>query len=540
MASVGGRASLASKPAWLLLPLAALVWVQVAGVPSTNLGGFDEWLVLDLVSRGVLASPYANRPFDFLWFWPASRLPGYGFGSFGLLFALYSWLGAWLVWWICRKVAPCRPLMAAAAAAFFVVWYPGDLARLGAVDRAHYSGVTLGALLSVALLLEAWARGSRAFLALGILVTIVVGRGYEGTLGLLAGAPLLLWASRKPGRRTWLWALVWEGGVAVVALLVAAPILGFRPANPSYQGSVLGLSAGPATWLLRIGWQYVYHLLPLVTSSPSELLAWKAPVSAALLAVGLLGASRAGDPAEPDRELWTPMLAGLVFAALGYSLVVLGMSRASAYRLEFLAGPGISVFLASVVCLIGRLFGPRWRLPVTVALAGWIVAVGAGRLVAMQGTWEDAGAYPRQSAMLRGLTRVVPDVKAGTIVVVLDEGAAWKANFTFEHAVRYLYQGRAAGCVWKGWAFLYHTSFVPAGVRFEPLAEIREAWRVPLHTYRYDEVVVVRFTGAGEVEVLGAWPDALPPLPEGARYDPASRILRDGPPVPERAVLSQG
>ena len=43
----------------------------------TNFGGADEWLLLDLSSRGILGIPYANRPLVLLWqALPARLLPG--------------------------------------------------------------------------------------------------------------------------------------------------------------------------------------------------------------------------------------------------------------------------------------------------------------------------------------------------------------------------------------------------------------------------------------------------------------------------------
>ncbi len=524
--------------AWVLCVLAALVGVQVFRTPSTNFGGFDEWLVLDLASRGIVNAPYANRPFNFLWLRPASWLPGYGFGSFATLFAVYSVAGAWILYALCRRLAPNRPSVAFLAAAFFLVWFPGDLARLSTIDRAHYSGITLGTLAAVGLLVEAWVRRRPTILFAAMVAAVVTAWSYEGNLALLAAAPVLLGAPGGDRRRWWVWVLAWEGVVALIAAFAAAPILGIGPRHPSYQGSVLGLSAGPLTWLSRVGRQYVYHLLPLAASAPSELLVWKVPLTVALLAVGLVAATAPAEAAGADRDLRKMMLGGLAFAGLGYGIVVLGMAAASAYRLEFLAGPGMAVFLAAVVCQVGDLLASRWRLPVTIVLAGWVGGVGAGRLVAMQSAWDGGSAYPKQSEMLRGLTGVAPDLKAGTMVIVLDEGAAWRANFTFEHAVRYLYEGRAAGCVWRAWAFLYHTSFGRQGLRFEPLPEIREALEVSAHTFRYDEIVVVRFTRTGQVVLVDPWPDALPALPEGARYDPGSRIVRNGSPIPEQAVLS--
>jgi hypothetical protein len=122
------------------------------------------------------------------------------------------------------------------------------------------------------------------------------------------------------------------------------------------------------------------------------------------------------------------------------------------------------------------------------------------------------------------------------MVLLLDDGQAWRATFGFHHAVRYLYQGRAAGCVWGAWNALYPATLGPDGLSSEPWSVIRGPWGVHPHTYGFDEIVVVRFSG-GDLEVLREWPAALPPLPGGARYDPGGRIVGLSHDVAERRVL---
>ena len=58
------------------------------------------------------------------------------------------------------------------------------------------------------------------------------------------------------------------------------------------------------------------------------------------------------------------------------------------------------------------------------------------------------------------------------------------------------------------------------------------------HIGQKDEIVVVRFMPSGEAKLVKAWPPELPPLPEGARYDPQARIVTGGAPIPEQAVLA--
>ena len=74
---------------WIALTIGAVALVQQAWVSPTNFGGADEWLLLDLSSRGVLGVPYANRPLVLLWQAPAAGLfPGdlRGFWLFATLY----------------------------------------------------------------------------------------------------------------------------------------------------------------------------------------------------------------------------------------------------------------------------------------------------------------------------------------------------------------------------------------------------------------------------------------------------------------------
>jgi hypothetical protein len=48
---------------------------------------------------------------------------------------------------------------------------------------------------------------------------------------------------------------------------------------------------------------------------------------------------------------------------------------------------------------------------------------------------------------------------------------------------------------------------------------------MPATRHAYDEIVVVRVDGAGNVSLEPRWPSGLPPFPGSARYAPAERIV---------------
>jgi hypothetical protein len=145
-----------------------------------------------------------------------------------------------------------------------------------------------------------------------------------------------------------------------------------------------------------------------------------------------------------------------------------------------------------------------------------------------------------QHRLLAELTAQAPDFEPGTLVVLIDEPKAFPATFTFRHAVEYLYDGRATGYVWDASDYLYPMSFGTDGLHSEPWPVIREAWASPARVYRYDEVVVARFARTGQLSLLQTWPDVLPALPPGARYEPQARIRRGGALPSARAILRSG
>jgi hypothetical protein len=173
------------------------------------------------------------------------------------------------------------------------------------------------------------------------------------------------------------------------------------------------------------------------------------------------------------------------------------------------------------------------------ACGAWIVWVGASRTAALQREWDESSLWSAQNRALVELTDLVPRTARNTLIVFIDERGAWPANFTFRHAVEYLYGGEA-----KGWvpgahgAYLYPAVFTGRGLRYEPWAAIREAWRAPVTEHGFDEMIAVRFDREGRLRIEDDWPAALlPPLPEGARYAPRLRILPAAPTMPSRRIL---
>jgi hypothetical protein len=199
---------------------------------------------------------------------------------------------------------------------------------------------------------------------------------------------------------------------------------------------------------------------------------------------------------------------------------------ATAARTQVLSAPGIGLLLAAAIVLVSLHLPPAFRTGSACLLAGAVVALGTGRVVAMQRQWDGASAYPAQARLLAALREAAPDLRPHTLVVLLDADRTFEATFTLRHALAFVYSPAVAGWAWGGHEFLYAARFTPEGVRWEPWPAIRGPWQDPATVFGYDELVIADHR-TGAVTILEAWPDGvLPPLPPGAVYDPARRIGR--------------
>jgi hypothetical protein len=516
---------------WLLPPLLVAFWAAYGAVKPTNFGGLDEWIIVHLVSKGVVSWPYANRPLALMWALPGEWVaPGSFDGYRWLGFSYIAVTGA-AVFRLCRRLAPRDPSVAVLACAFAMLWAPGDLLRLSTIQGAVHLGFACGATVAVTLFVESWWRRSLALLVLAIGAALATIRSYEAVLPVVAAAPLLLpWRQRES--RSWMAA--WWATAALGAALAVVPRLG---ASHAYQDT-LGVDLRPLSVGARILLQYWLHLAPLVSVLPPP--SPTAVVPALLVAVTALVAAREVD--EPG-ALLRLAAAGAAGAGLAYAPYALASAFRGAMRTQMLSAPGIALLLSALVALATRGLGPARRWIVAVCGA-WVVFIGASHMAAMQAAvWDRFGKLPVQRASLGELVKQVPDVAPHTLIVLVGETRdVWPFSFGFRHAVAYLYEdhaaGMVAGAVAGGADDPYQVAFGPQGIAVTPWPEIQKPWGEPATVYRYDEVIVVAVTGPGSLHVLPDWPaGALPGLPPAATYRPASRIVSGGPTIAARGVL---
>src|SRR5688572_11564221 len=96
----------------LLAGLQVIYWAAHATVKSANFAGVDEWPVIDLASKGIVAFPYANRMLSLLWVLPADWITPNRLEGFRILSGLYVSLTGLAVFWVCRRLAPGNTLLA--------------------------------------------------------------------------------------------------------------------------------------------------------------------------------------------------------------------------------------------------------------------------------------------------------------------------------------------------------------------------------------------------------------------------------------------
>jgi hypothetical protein len=535
-----GAAGVSPRPevARALLGIALVSLCSFAAVEPTNFSGFDEWLDIDLASRGILAMPYQNRPLSLLFFVPGAFPPRLGLTGHWVVHWLYLTVSGLLSFLLVRRIGAHTPL-AFLAGVVAAVWASTDPLRLDVVLGRGYSGATAATLFVLLLYAESCRARRRDALLLACGLVVVLGLAAEAVLPLLALGLVLPWI--VPGdaaaRRTWSAALA--GSLVLCGVWVAWAL---RPgAAPSYQSAALGFDPHPYRVAARVLGLAREHLRPLAGTDPGDLAApWSlASVTVFLLAWLLVHRAARGEVAPARRAVLGLLLAGAVTSTAGYAAFASSTSIPGPERTQFLSSPGIGLLLAALVWLAAAAAPERLRSWLVAACGAWLVAVSAGRTTGLQREWRDTTYWPAQNASLVALTDLVPMTRANTLIVLIDERGAWPANFSFRHAVRHLYAGNAVGFVPGAHeAFLYPGSFAADGFHYLPWPVIRGPWNAPVTLHGYDQMIVLRLPRSGPLVLLEEWPaGALPRLPAGARFEPRGRIVTDAQLPASRAIL---
>jgi hypothetical protein len=517
--------------------IATLGACHFATIRPTNFLGYDEWMILWLTSRGIVSQPHAGRPLVLVWSLPAAVFAPHRLLAHYVLLGTYLALTGVLVFTLCRAVAPRLRVVAALAGAFAAVWAPLDYQRLDSVHMTPYGGLTFGTVLALVLFVVSLQRTSLLLLALGVLAAIVTVLSYEGALPLLLVPPLAAVGWWPGFRHRLTWAIAWAGGVALGAIPASAGYM--QRGRQAYQAAY-PLDLEPVRMAGRLLRHHAFDLGPALTTPIAQVMVMPAAICAAALAMVILSA-RGGEPPGLGAAARVPLArlaaAGLGLAALGHLAFIASPALTTPNRTQFLCAPGTGILLAALIGLVASLLPERLRLAGLTLMSTWIVAVSAGNTVAHQRTWDVRTAYPTQVQLLSRLVALAPDVEPNTLFVLLDGRGAWPDTYGFDHAVRYLYEGRARGHVWNAPSLFYPTAFLPDGIRREPRDDIRAAWRESPSVHRYDETIAVRHAADGSVSILERWPARVAVTPRADSYAPSGRIVAGRRDLPSHRIL---
>ena len=356
-----------------LLTVAGVTLVQRGLISPANFGGADEWLLLDLASRGIASVPYAHRPFVLTWqalcalarpgdLWGYALCCGACIAATGLVTASLA-----------RRMAPGEPMLALLAGTAAAAWAPLDYLRLDTILISGYAGFTLGAMAACLGFFVSWRISQPALLAVAALVGFLSALGVEAVVPVLAVAPLMVLVDGRLSQRFLRWALAWWTMVGVAAVVVAMPLVG---GAPSYQVGALGVDARPFGVASRLGQLLAMQAVPLLAVEPREL--WSGWVLAATVTF-VVGAARCADrdASPPDAGRLVRVLGlGLSLAIAGHFALALTPRIQTPARTQLLSAPGFALLLAAGVVLAARGLPRRLR-PVAVIVAGtWMVAGG--------------------------------------------------------------------------------------------------------------------------------------------------------------------
>ena len=186
-----------------------------------------------------LELPPLEPPLPRAWTAPAVLLFPCSFVGYYLVHGAYLLAGGLLLFQLARRIFAGSTVLAFLASVIAVAWAPLDMFRLDVVQASIYSAVQVGALRALLLFVTSVERENAWLLVVAGALAFFTARSYEGTLGLLFGAPLLLpFAS---GSRRWRWwaTLSFEAVVGLGLGLAARPLLA-KSAETVYQSSVLG------------------------------------------------------------------------------------------------------------------------------------------------------------------------------------------------------------------------------------------------------------------------------------------------------------
>ena len=543
-------------PLITLVLLAVLLWLPF----GLQVGYYaDEWTVMADIQVGAFLTG-SVRPFELLTWFTAYHLTPDSFAGLNLLMLVMIAAKAISAYLLLTELSLNR-LFAFGTAALLLL-YPADsgVFYMGSIS-IHTSGFLF--LLALWLLARFWRTGQRwLWLAISIASALCLGM-YEGVYPLFVLAPLmLLYLNSRVLRRLIIVSAIWFilpllFGLRIIATLntpvAASSYQAMLFADDTSLGTITGSLWRANRVVLADGWvsAVLQTVAPAgwsgVRNIPKNILA-NAYIGYTFIGVLLVGFTavvlthRNQLSTLSIKRLVLLLVASPLIITLGFLLYSLTNLRDLNLRTLLYASIGGALLMASALWLVGKLLH---RL-VLVFIIGLLVLCGVG-LSSLHFQHEHYATLGRmQIPFMQTLVRAVPLIQPNTTLVVMDETPQRLLASTFNQLSLYL-EGVAR--------VIYADSSLSATICYPDDAQgwgqFNEACRfddsglsllfdgVPYWSRGYDQLVVLRYTEAGSIELQTSLALYTAASSAANAYQPSAHISTDAP-LPVRAYTMLG
>jgi hypothetical protein len=354
------------------------------------------------------------------------------FVPYQFVYAALWWAKGLLLFLIVRRLFPSAVMLAYTVGAIALV-HASDLS-LQWVGQLNQLGFSFWLLLSLYCFIRAFECaqlfGAGAWLALASTFQYMCLWSYESPLFIILAGPIVIafLLFRPVSRRLLTLSGIWYAVPAVYIALSLREYLHSRTNN--YQESILRHSWGVQALASDL-WFNIYESACFWQwrAHPTELTAGYIHFLASAAVVAFVGAGylliRSGEkncttsPKIRSGVVLRLLAAGFVVLALSFPAYLLLNSARSLWRTQLLSGIGAGMFLgAACLALLIPIAKWRWQQITALALATPMVFVGASRAIERGATHRDI--WRRHQFVMQQVIRVAPEVRPGTIFVLLD------------------------------------------------------------------------------------------------------------------------
>jgi hypothetical protein len=448
---------------------------------------------------------------------------GGSYVPFQVIYALLWWARGFLVFLLMRKFLPdCLPVCFAGGALVLVHSSDGALQWVGQLNQF---GFIFWMLLAFYLLVQALEAADSN---LAILFTIAACFfeymslwSYESQILILLVSPLLLllhWNGRSWRKLAGLSAAWYCMPMIYIALTVAKYTLS---SGHTYQESVMRknwtLGSIMGDWYFNIAaslqfWKWMRGLWK-ASENEAALLSLGAAivfVAAGLAIIRLTGENRkARFLGLVIGNWWLLLGAGFALLVLSFPVYLLLASARGLWRTQFLSSIGSGLVLTAIVGLVSNVAGRKIRVAAFLTFGAVIVYFGS--LSAIQKGAIHRWIWERHRSTILQVLRVAPNVKANTLVVLVDvpkKDDPFNHNMWFDLAVRLVYPGIRTSGVY------FYTDGTPSPGNY--LTGIGDHWEwhgsgypLALHDTPLTNTIVIDYNPSGAGALLKTMPPFL-------------------------------